>query len=89
MTVRHYLMGYDKAGSALAVEYPIKPEHLDLVRPIIAPDPDDPDLIDPVALAPHQVEAIAEITGRRLDGGAYDFFLQAFDEASPIADRAA
>jgi hypothetical protein len=88
MTIRHYLMGYDKAGSALAVEFPVKLEHLVLIRSIVSPDPSDPDLIDPIALASHQAEAIAEITGRRLNGGAYDFFLQAFEEASEIGQAA-
>jgi hypothetical protein len=87
MSVRHYLLGFDKDGPQLRVEFPIRLDQVEAVKRAIVLYPDDPDAVDPYELAPAQAERIGAIIGRKISGDAYAFFLQAFDESDAI-DRA-
>jgi hypothetical protein len=87
MKVQHYLLGYDKDGSTLRVEFQIPASRLETVKRVIHLYDDDPDATDVYELTPAQAEKLAAAVGRKIKGDAYAYFLQAFDEADAI-DRA-
>lgn len=84
MIPHHYLLGFGKDDEELKVEFPIQEDRLDAVKSILTLYPDDPEALDPYVLSPRQAEMVAKITGRSIEGGAYNFFMQTYDDADAI-----
>ncbi len=85
MTIRHYLIGYDKADGNPRIEIAVPADRMDAVRRMLPLCSDDPDALDPYELSPGDVRHIASWAGRDVNERAYDFFLQAFEDAVPAA----
>lgn len=88
MTVRHYLLGYDKANGSLRIEVAVPPARMAAIRRLLPLYADDPDALDPYELSAGDAYHIAVLAGRDVHEYSYDFFLQAFEEAADEAANA-
>ena len=87
MTIRHYLLGFDKATGALRQEWPIPPGCEPAVAHILRDNADRLAAIAPRELTPRRAERVGAAIRHRIDPGAYDYFVQAFDESSKVTAR--
>lgn len=87
MTIRHFLLGFDKATGALSQEWPIPPRCEAAVARIIQVGADRLDAVDPCELTRRQAERVGTAIGQRIEARTHDYFVQAFDEPGVAAAR--
>jgi hypothetical protein len=85
MTMRHYLLGFDKVTSVVRQEWPIPPDCEPSVARILRADSGRLAVVDPRALTPRQAARIGTAIGQRIEAETLDYFVQAFDEAAVAA----
>jgi hypothetical protein len=81
MTMRHYLLGFDKASGLVRQEWRIPPDCEPAVAHILRVDADRLAVVDPRALTPRQAMRVGMAIGQRVEAGTHDYFVQAFDDA--------
>lgn len=84
MTIRHFLLGFDKATGAVHEEWAIPTVCEAAVARILRAGANRLAEIDPRELTPRQAESIGKVIRQQIDAGTHDYFIQAFIEA-PIA----
>jgi hypothetical protein len=87
MTMRHYLLGFDKATGTLSQEWPIPPRCEAEVARIIRIGAGRLAAVDPRELTPRQAVRVGTAIGQRIEAGTHDYFVQAFDEPGVVAAR--
>lgn len=84
MTVAYHLRGYDKRTEFVGVEFDIPATKLAFVKSLLPDIDEDPDLVEPHAIACEQVARLASELRFSVDPKAYDFYIEA-DEDLRIA----
>lgn len=87
MTIRHYLLGFDKDSGAVRQEWAIPAAYEPDVARILRLGAARLAMVDPRALTRLQAERVAETIWRRIDTDAHDYFVQAFDETPALTAR--
>lgn len=86
MTMRHYLLGFDKATGAPSQEWPIPRRCEAEVARIIRAGAERLAAVDPRKLTPRQVERVGTAIGQQIEAKTRDYFVQTFDEPR-VGDR--
>lgn len=87
MTMRHYLLGFDKLTGAVHQEWPIPSDCEPAVGRILRADASRLAVVDPRALTTGQAARVGTAIGQHIEAGTLDYFVQAFDEAPVAAAR--
>lgn len=89
MSIAWHLCGYDKATRRLVEEHPVPARLLPTVRTLIAPLPDDHDLVLAYELAAGAVQTLAESLGVSIDPTARHWYFEGSDASEIGAQREA
>jgi hypothetical protein len=85
MTIRRYLLGFDKATGAVHHEWRIPSDCEPTLARVLRVDANRLAVVDPRALTSRQAVQVGAAIGQRIDSETHDYFIQAFEEAGVAA----